>query len=99
VLQSSPSFPHLEGERVDDQNWRQFAACRGMVTDLFFPAGDVAAEPVAQAEHAKAICRHCHVRRECLEYALATNEQYGIWGGLTEAERRALRRKRRRQAS
>ena len=70
-----------------------------MLTELFFPAGDVAAEPVAQADHAKGVCRGCLARSECLEYAMATKEPFGVWGGLTEGERAVLRRQRRRQAS
>ncbi len=79
--------------------WRSLAACRGVATDLFFPAGDVAPEPVAQAERAKAICQGCVVREECLQFALATHQEFGIWGGTTEAERRTLRRRLRRRIS
>ena len=79
--------------------WRTLAACRGVVTDLFFPAGDVAPEPVAQAEQAKAICRECVVREECLQFALATHQEFGIWGGTTESERRIIRRRLRRRIS
>lgn len=45
-----------------------------------------------QADEAKAVCRRCLVREECLEHALAADERHGAWGGASEAERRALRR-------
>ena len=90
---------HPGEDVVEEIEWRRFAACAGVETELFFPAGDVAPEPVAQAEHAKAICRDCPVQAQCLEHAMAANEPFGIWGGLTKGERRVLRRHRRRQAS
>ncbi len=93
---------NLSAERpaVDQPEWwRRLAACRGVATDLFFPAGDVAPEPVAQAEQAKAICRGCVVREECLQFALATHQEFGVWGGTTESERRTIRRRLRRRIS
>jgi WhiB family redox-sensing transcriptional regulator len=82
----------ITGEEGD---WRSKAACLGEVTELFFPVGttDPALE---QAERAKAICRLCEVRDECLEWALKTNQDAGIWGGMSEGERRSLRRVQRR---
>ncbi|HEX9854919.1 MAG TPA: WhiB family transcriptional regulator [Acidimicrobiia bacterium] len=72
-----------------DGSWRDHAACAGSDTDLFFPIGedDEAAAP------AKAVCAICPVREDCLQYALATNQTDGIWGGMTGAERRRLRRR------
>ncbi len=75
-----------------DTAWRDEAACRGLDTDVFFPLTD------EEAEEAKAICASCSVREECLEFALLTRQDDGVWGGLTEAERRRLRRRRREQA-
>jgi WhiB family redox-sensing transcriptional regulator len=75
-----------------DISWRAQAACRGLETDIFFPATDEEAEP------AKAICAACPVREECLEYALTTRQEDGVWGGLTETERRRLRRRLRERA-
>ena len=69
--------------------WRQQAACRDADTELFFPESDTAAGP------ALAICGECPVREACLDFALATNQADGIWGGATETERRRLRRRRR----
>jgi len=79
------------GER---EGWRRRAACKDLDTDLFFPVGETGAA-VEQTEAAKAVCAACPVQPECLEYALVTNEQAGIWGGATEAERRTIRRRRR----
>ncbi len=83
----------------DDPNgWRKDALCRGVDTDLFFPAGELGEEPVKHAEAAKAVCFRCPVREACLEYALATDQPFGVWGGTNEAERRSIRRRRRRRA-
>ncbi|MFN2503986.1 MAG: WhiB family transcriptional regulator [Acidimicrobiales bacterium] len=75
-----------------DIAWRDDAACRGLDPDVFFPASD------DEAGVAKAVCETCPVREECLEYALETRQEDGIWGGLTETERRRLRRRRRENA-
>lgn len=63
-------------------------ACKGVETDLFFPGIG------ASTKEAKAICRACFARSECLEYALVGSEKFGIWGGTSERERRRLRRER-----
>ncbi|MDQ3979797.1 MAG: WhiB family transcriptional regulator [Actinomycetota bacterium] len=75
-----------------DVRWREDAACRGVDTDVFFPATD------EEAEEAKAICASCPVREECLSFALQTRQEDGVWGGLTETERRRLRRRLRERA-
>ena len=75
----------------DTQEWMTLARCRGIDPDLFFP------ERGASTQEAKGVCRGCVVREECLEYALANGEKFGIWGGLAERERRRLRRMRLRQ--
>lgn len=73
--------------------WFADAACRGADHDLFFPEG--ATGPArAQSDQAKAICSRCPVTSRCLQFALDTGQHYGIWGGLDEHERRALRRTR-----
>jgi WhiB family redox-sensing transcriptional regulator len=71
-----------------DRAWQHRANCMGVDPDLFFP------ERGASTREAKAVCRGCVVREECLEYALANGEKFGIWGGLSERERRRLRRQR-----
>jgi WhiB family transcriptional regulator, redox-sensing transcriptional regulator len=73
-------------------DWRAEAACRVEDPELFFPIGTT--EPaLRQAHDAKAICAVCPVTRQCLSWALESNQDTGIWGGLTERERRSLRRR------
>ncbi|MFF5533689.1 WhiB family transcriptional regulator [Streptomyces cinerochromogenes] len=74
------------------ENWRDHAACRHEDPDLFFPIGTTGPAQV-QSEQAKAVCRHCPVRDQCLEWAMDTDQSIGIWGGTTELERRTLRRR------
>jgi WhiB family redox-sensing transcriptional regulator len=71
--------------------WRLRAACRSVDADLFFPVGATGLA-IEQIDSAKAVCTMCPVMDECLEYALATNQDSGVWGGRSEEERRALRR-------
>lgn len=72
--------------------WRQDAECRDLDPNLFFPVG-VTGPAVDQIAAAKGICSACPVRAECLEFAITTNQEFGIWGGTSEDERRVLRRK------
>jgi len=74
--------------RLDDRSWQDKANCLGVDPDLFFP------ERGASTREAKEVCRGCVVRLECLEYALVNGEKFGIWGGMSERERRRLRRQR-----
>ncbi len=71
-----------------DATWQMFANCLGADPDLFFP------ERGASTKEAKSVCQGCVVREDCLEYALAQGEKFGIWGGLSERERRRIRRQR-----
>ena len=75
----------------DEGCWRRRAACRGEDPELFFPVGS-AGPALAQIAGAKKICARCPVLRACLMFAMAAGQEYGIWGGLTEDERRQLRR-------
>jgi WhiB family transcriptional regulator, redox-sensing transcriptional regulator len=77
-------------------DWRSRSACRDEEPELFFPIGTTG-PAVEQTDAAKRICMRCDVREECLEFALATNQDAGIWGGLNEDERRTLRRQRQRR--
>lgn len=72
--------------------WQVKAACRGPQAAVFFPPPhfERKADRIERERRAKAICAECDSRRECLEYALEIREPHGIWGGLNEAERRAL---------
>jgi WhiB family redox-sensing transcriptional regulator len=73
---------------VGDLSWQDGANCKGANADLFFP------ERGASTRAAKAICRECGVRAACLEFAITTGEKFGIWGGMSERERRRVRRER-----
>ncbi|MEU1125867.1 WhiB family transcriptional regulator [Streptomyces sp. NPDC005899] len=77
-------------------NWRTHAACREVDPDLFFPIGSTG-PALVQAEEAKAVCRQCPVREQCLDWALENAQDSGVWGGLDENERRALKRRRARE--
>jgi WhiB family transcriptional regulator, redox-sensing transcriptional regulator len=77
-------------------DWRGRAACSTEDPELFFPIGTTG-PAVDQADAAKRVCASCEVREECLEFALATNQDAGVWGGLTEDERRTLKRARQRR--
>lgn len=76
---------------MDDHHhpdWKQHAACRGTNPELFYPV----AKDTPDIPRAKAVCARCPVRIDCLEHALNAGEDFGIWGGLTEAERRRVTR-------
>ena len=79
-----------------EAEWRESALCLTQPAILFFgmDENESAAQRHLREEEAKGICMHCMVRAECLEYALTTRESYGIWGGLTELERKARLRDR-----
>ncbi|HET9600677.1 MAG TPA: WhiB family transcriptional regulator [Acidimicrobiales bacterium] len=74
-----------------EYGWRSEALCRDTDPELFFPIGTTGAA-LLQIEQARAVCRQCPVQAECLDFALATNQDSGIWGGTSEEERRVLRR-------
>lgn len=71
-------------------DWRLSAACRNLDPDLFFPIG-TAGPAVTEVAEAKRVCLTCPVRTPCLDWALRHYQDFGIWGGTTEAERQALR--------
>jgi WhiB family redox-sensing transcriptional regulator len=71
--------------------WRRHAICRDTDPDLFFPVGTTG-QALVQIDRAKEVCAQCTVQVDCLEYALETNQDSGIWGGTSEEERRKLRR-------
>ncbi|MEU7292938.1 WhiB family transcriptional regulator [Streptomyces exfoliatus] len=78
--------------------WRAAAACQEVDPDLFFPVG-TGSPALVQAEEAKKVCGRCSVREPCLRSALAQpHPPSGVWGGLTETERRSLERRARRRA-
>ena len=75
----------------DADAWRNRAACRDTSPELFFPIGTTGVA-LDQIDAAKRVCTGCPVANECLEFALATNQEAGVWGGLTEEERRRVRK-------
>jgi WhiB family transcriptional regulator, redox-sensing transcriptional regulator len=81
---------------LPEAEWRERAACLAYPAILFFGLDDNESpvERRTREERAKQVCAQCEVRKECLEYALLTREPYGIWGGLTEIERKARLRTR-----
>ena len=91
--------PHLEEprsaplicSRSRSHQWRRHAACRDTDPDLFFPVGTTG-PAIEQIENAKDVCKQCDAQADCLEFALATNQDSGIWGGTSEEERRKLRK-------
>ena len=85
------SSAHLLSLTIASDEWRRTAACRDTDPDLFFPVGTTG-PAIEQIENAKAVCRQCDSQRDCLEFALATNQDSGIWGGTSEEERRKLRK-------
>ena len=73
-------------------NWRDRAACLSAETDLFFPIGSTGSA-VLQVHEAKRVCADCPVRADCLDWAVKLNVDHGVWGGLSEEERRSLKRR------
>ncbi len=71
-----------------ERGWQTRANCMGVDPELFFP------ERGSSTREAKEVCRGCVVREDCLEYAIANGEKFGIWGGMSERERRKVRRAR-----
>jgi WhiB family redox-sensing transcriptional regulator len=76
----------------EEDDWRHEAACAGEETDLFFPVGFSPAA-LAQAHEAKQVCARCPVRLPCLQFALETGQDAGVWGGLTEEQRHTMKRR------
>jgi WhiB family redox-sensing transcriptional regulator len=91
------SWPAAEGverqgqyglfDGLEEPDWQERALCAQTDPEAFFP------EKGGSTREAKRICAGCEVRAECLEYALAFDERFGIWGGLSERERRKLKRR------
>ena len=90
---AAPSQPNnvlpLFGTPEDDglMGWQERALCAQTDPEAFFP------EKGGSTREAKKVCTGCDVKAECLEYALANDERFGIWGGLSERERRKLKRR------
>jgi WhiB family redox-sensing transcriptional regulator len=84
-------------------DWQELAECRGADASVWYPmwmeSGDdgTIGAPISIYNEAKAVCSHCEVRPQCLDYAMETKERYGCWGGLAPIERLRIERKHRRQ--
>ncbi|MGH2689822.1 MAG: WhiB family transcriptional regulator [Actinomycetota bacterium] len=86
---------YLDSQVSAETDWRQRAACREVNDpEVFFPIGTTG-PALELIEQAKRICRQCGVRKECLDWALETHQDIGVWGGLSEEERKSLQRRRR----
>ncbi len=91
LMTSSSVAITVSTDPVPTDDWRRVASCRDTDPDLFFPVGTTG-PAIEQIENAKAVCRTCEAQVPCLEFALSTNQDSGIWGGTSEEERRKLRR-------
>ncbi|MEU6215872.1 MULTISPECIES: WhiB family transcriptional regulator [unclassified Streptomyces] len=84
-----PNVSRLPGLSEHLWLWQEEAACRNLGTDRFFhPAGERGEDRAERDQEAKEVCALCPVRAECLRHALSVQEPYGVWGGLSEEERR-----------
>jgi WhiB family transcriptional regulator, redox-sensing transcriptional regulator len=73
-------------------DWRHRAACRDEDPELFFPVGN-SGPALLQIAEAKTVCRRCPVVSDCLTWALESGQDAGVWGGMSEDERRAAKRR------
>jgi WhiB family transcriptional regulator, redox-sensing transcriptional regulator len=73
---------------IDDLAWQQDAPCGQTDLEAFFPGKG------GSVREAKRVCASCDVKERCLEYAMKNDERFGVWGGLSERDRRKLRRER-----
>jgi WhiB family redox-sensing transcriptional regulator len=98
---ANPAFAEFEAiaqrvasrglEADPDLSWRREASCRDTSPELFFPIGTTG-QAIDQIAAAKAVCMGCPSRVPCLEFALSTNQDSGVWGATSEEDRRHLRR-------
>jgi WhiB family redox-sensing transcriptional regulator len=79
-------------EEYEAMDWRHRALCRDEDPELFFPVGTTG-PALVQIEQAKVVCGRCPVVESCLDWALRSGQDSGVWGGLSEDERRALKRR------
>ncbi len=76
-------------ELVRSQRWRELSACRDVGSETFFADGPIG---MLEETSAKAVCGECLVIDDCLAYAITHNAPFGVWGGMTAAERRVIRK-------
>lgn len=77
---------------MSPEDWRNRAACVNREPELFFPIGTTG-PAVSQVMQAQQVCARCSVRDDCLQWAMDQHIDHGVWGGLSEDQRRALRRR------
>lgn len=77
---------------IDPFAWQDGAACTDQPPELFFPENRTITEARLLVERARVVCADCAVRRDCLEFALRNHENFGVWGGMTPQERKAIRK-------
>lgn len=77
--------------RPDDWAWQQQGLCREVTSDIFFYEEKVRGdEKRSHISQAKTVCNACPVKQECLDFSIKTNQSHGMWGGLTQEERKEL---------
>ncbi len=81
-----PFAAFVDGLLVNAPEWQQRASCTSADPETFYPGKG------ESTREAKRVCRGCEVRVECLEWALGENERHGVWGGLSELERKKIKR-------
>lgn len=84
--------PRLRIRDDHDTTWMAYALCQVVDPDLFFPLGNTGTA-LLQIEEARAVCHQCPVITNCLQWALETNQDTGVWGGMSEDERRSMKRR------
>jgi WhiB family redox-sensing transcriptional regulator len=82
----------VDADDEPDLSWRSAALCRDTSPELFFPVGTTGLA-LELVESAKAVCRRCPAQAQCLEFALTTHQDSGVWGAASEEQRRDLRRR------
>ena len=96
-LPAQRAAPEQAPEQAEERrDWWRSAACREADPELFFPVG-AHGPGASELAKAKAVCAACRVRRQCLQYALATHQLHGVWGGTSEDERQVRARLEREQ--
>jgi WhiB family transcriptional regulator, redox-sensing transcriptional regulator len=88
----SPADRLSKDKEFAAMDWRHRSACLDEDPELFFPIGNTG-PAILQIEEAKQVCRRCDVREQCLAWALEAGQDHGVWGGMSEDERRALKRR------
>lgn len=79
---------------AENVDWRNKAACRDEDPELFFPLNTNTKQGAEQIKEAKAVCNRCEVIGECLLWAMENSQDSGVWGGMSEDERKTLRKRR-----